>query len=193
MSGEKQHTSMMKKLIAMIAAAATLGCAQAQAEPTAPTGSAPKTLVAYFTATGTTADAAKKLAEAVGGTLHTITPKTPYSKEDLDWRNHRSRCYVEMHDPASRPEISSTVKNIKDYDIVYIGFPIWWDTYPCIIATFIEAHQLQGKTLVPFATSGGSGISTSVSNLKKNYPSLTWKRGLLLNGADVQEIRSLTK
>ena len=184
---------MMKKLIAMIAGAATLGCAQAQAESTVPTDSGPKALVVYFSATGTTADAAKKLAEAVGGTLHAIIPKTPYSEEDLDWRNHKSRCYVEMHDPASRPEISSTVKNIKDYDIVYIGYPIWWDTYPSIIATFIEAHQLQGKTLVPFATSGGSSIGTSVSNLKKNYPKLTWKKGLLLNDADVQKIRDLIK
>ena len=98
-----------------------------------------------------------------------------------------------MHDPASRPEISSTVTGIEDYDTVYIGFPIWWDTYPSIIATFIEAHQLQGKTLVPFATSGGSGISTSVSNLKKNYPKLTWKKGLLLNGADAQRIHDLIK
>ena len=192
MTSEKQHTFMMKKLLAMIAGAATLGCAQAQSEPAAPANSG-KVLVVYFSATGTTADAAKKLAQVTNGTLHAITPKLPYSSADLDWRDHKSRCYVEMHDPASRPEISSTVTGIEDYDTVYIGFPIWWDTYPSIIATFIEAHQLQGKTLVPFATSGGSGISTSVSNLKKNYPELTWKKGLLLNGADVQRIHDLIK
>ena len=183
---------MVKKLLAMIAGAAALSCGQTQAEPpTAANGG--KTLVVYFSATGTTADAAKMLAEATDGTLYAITPKEPYTAADLDWRDHQSRCYVEMHDPSSRPAISGTVENIDEYTTVYIGFPIWWDTYPSIIATFIEAHQLQGKELIPFATSGGSGISTSVVNLKKNYPTLTWKRGLLLNGMSVQQIRGLLK
>ena len=181
---------MMKKILAIIAGAAALGCGETQAESATPPPSG-KALVVYFSATGTTERAAKKLAEATGGALHAITPKVPYSAADLDWRDHQSRCYVEMHDPASRPEISGTVADLAAYDIVYIGFPIWWDTYPSIIATFIEAHQLQGKTLIPFATSGGSGISTSVANLKKNYPALTWKRGLLLNGVGVQQIRSM--
>ena len=192
----------------MIAGTAALCCGQTQAEPpTAANGG--KTLVVYFSATGTTADAAKMLAEATDGTLYAITPKAgrsvssrqrmsataaaPYTAADLDWRDHQSRCYVEMHDPSSRPAMSGTVENIDEYATVYIGFPIWWDTYPSIIATFIEAHQLQGKELIPFATSGGSGISTSVSNLKKNYPTLTWKRGLLLNGMSVQQIRGLLK
>lgn len=183
---------MMKKIIAMIAGAAAVGCGQTQAEPeTTPHND--KVLVAYFSATGTTADAAKKLAEATGGTLHAITPKAPYSAADLDWRDHQSRCYVEMHDPASRPAIIGKVENMEKYDTVFIGFPIWWDTYPSIIATFIEAHQLQDKKLIPFATSGGSGISTSVANLKKNYPSLKWERGLLLNGTPVQRIRDMLK
>ena len=182
----------MKKLLAMVAGAAALSCGQIQAESAEPVDSG-KVLVTYFSATGTTENAAKKLAEATGGTLHAITPKVPYSAADLDWRDHQSRCYVEMHNPASRPEISSVIPDIAAYDTIYIGFPIWWDTYPSIIATFIEAHQLQGKTLIPFATSGGSGIDASVTNLKKNYPTLTWKRGLLLNGVDVQQIRGMLK
>lgn len=182
----------MKKILAMIAGVAALSCGQTQAEPSEPANGG-KVLVAYFSATGTTENAAKKLAEATGGTLHAITPKVPYSAADLDWRDHKSRCYAEMHDPASRPEISGTVANMTTYDTIYIGFPIWWDTYPSLIATFIEAHQLQGKTLIPFATSGGSGIGASVANLKKNYPTLTWKRGLLLNGVDVQQIRGMLK
>lgn len=170
---------------------ACVGFAQAQEAPAAPAGK--KVLVAYFSATGTTANAAKELAVATGGSLYAITPAQPYSAADLNWRDRKSRSSVEMNDPSARPALSGTVPNMADYDTVYIGFPIWWDSYPSIIATFIEAHDLKGKTLVPFATSGGSSISNSEAMLKKNYPALSWKPGMLLNGMRASAIRAILK
>lgn len=157
------------------------GTVQAQGT-SSPEAAGKKVLVAYFSATGTTAAAAKELAAAKGGTLYAITPAQPYSEADLDWRDKKSRCYVEMHNSASRPALKGGVTNMAEYDTVFIGFPIWWNTYPSIIATFIEAHDLKGKKLIPFATSGGSGISNSEAMLKRAYPTLEWKPGMLLNG-----------
>lgn len=163
-----------------------LGLGQEKAPESVPSG---KVLVAYFSATGTTESVARKIASVTGGSLYTITPKQPYSAADLDWQDHRSRCYVEMHDPAARPEISASLPDMSEYTTVYIGFPIWWDTYPSIVATFIEAAALKGKLLIPFATSGGSSITTSVANLKKAYPQLNWGKGYLLNGVTEAELR----
>lgn len=149
-----------------------------------------KILVAYFSATGTTARAAEKLGAAVGGDLYPIAPAQPYTSADLDWNNKRSRSSVEMNDPKMRPAIKSKKENIGTYDVVFIGYPIWWDLVPRIINTFIEGHSLKGKTVVPFATSGGSSIGNSATVLKKTYPDLNWKEGRLLNRTDEKAIRA---
>lgn len=142
-----------------------------------------KVLVAYFSATGTTASVAEKLAKVTVGTLYAITPETAYTSADLNWNNKKSRSSVEMNDPKSRPALKGKVENMADYEVVYIGYPIWWGVAPHIINTFIESHNLKGKTLIPFATSGGSGIAESVAALKKTYSDLNWKEGKLLNRA----------
>ena len=126
-----------------------------------------KVLVAYFSATGTTARAAQKVAAATGGELYAIAPSQPYTDADLDWNDKQSRSSVEMNDPKSRPTIKGKKENIADYDVVFIGYPIWWNLAPRIINTFIESHDLKGKTVIPFATSGGSTLAGSKTALKK--------------------------
>ena len=125
-----------------------------------------KTLVAYFSATDTTARAAERLAKAIGADLHEIRPKVPYTKKDLDWTDPRSRSTLEMKDKSSRPEIEGRVENMAQYDTVYVGFPIWWYVAPTIINTFLESYDLSGKTVIPFATSGGSGMGKTLEGLK---------------------------
>ncbi len=117
-----------------------------------------KKLVAYFSASGITAKVAERLSESIGADLHEITPKVRYTEADLDWRDKNSRSSVEMSNPASRPEIERVRDNMADYDTIYVGFPIWWYIAPTIINTFLESYDLTGKTIVPFATSGGSGM-----------------------------------
>ena len=146
-------------------------------------------LVAYFSATGTTARAAEKLAEVVGGEIYAITPARSYTSADLDWHNKQSRSSVEMNDPEARPDLKEMKENIIGYDVVFIGYPIWWNLAPRIINTFIEKHDLQGKVVIPFATSGGNDIGNSVAALRKSYPDLNWKAGRLLNGTDEKTIR----
>lgn len=140
-----------------------------------------KTLVAYFSATGTTRAAAERLAKEKNADLFEIAPKVPYTSADLDWTNKQSRSTLEMKDKTSRPAIKSTCPNIADYDTVWIGFPVWWYTAPIIINTFIEAHDLGGKTLCVFATSGGSNVDGSAADLKKAYPQYTWGESRLMN------------
>ena len=149
-----------------------------------------RVLVAYFSATGTTARAAEKLANVTGGELYAIVPAQPYTSADLDWNDKRSRSSVEMNDPKSRPAIKGRKENIADYDVIFIGYPIWWDLAPRIINTFIESHDLKGKTVIPFATSGGSTLAGSAAALKKTYPALNWREGRLLNRADEKSIRN---
>ena len=117
-----------------------------------------KKLVAYFSASGVTAKVAERLSESIGADLHEITPKVRYTDADLDWRDKTSRSSIEMTNPASRPEIERIRDNMQDYDTIYLGFPIWWYIAPTIINTFLESYDLTGKTIVPFATSGGSGM-----------------------------------
>lgn len=148
-----------------------------------------KILIAYFSATGTTARAAETLAAVTGGELYPITPAIPYTNADLDWHDPKSRSSVEMNDPLSRPAVKGIKENIADYDVVFIGYPIWWDLAPRVICTFIESHDLTGKTVIPFATSGGSTITGSITELKNSYPTLHWKNGRLLNGADEKTMR----
>ncbi len=117
-----------------------------------------KTLVAYFSASGVTAALAKNLAEGIGADLFEIEPKIPYTKADLNWMDKNSRSSVEMKDSSSRPEIANKCDNMSDYDTVFLGFPIWWYVAPTIINTFLESYNLTGKTIIPFATSGSSGM-----------------------------------
>ena len=115
-------------------------------------------LVAYFSASGVTAKVAEKLSEAIGADLYAIEPEVPYTKADLDWMDKKSRSTIEMNDPASRPAIAGSRDNMDDYDTVFVGFPIWWYVAPTIINTFLESYDLTGKTIIPFATSGGSDV-----------------------------------
>ena len=140
-----------------------------------------RTLVAYFSATGTTKRAAQQLAKEKDADLFEIAPDVPYTAADLDWRDKSSRSTLEMKDKSSRPAIKGTCANMADYDTVWIGFPVWWYTAPTIINTFIEAHDLSGKTICVFATSGGSGVSGSANDLKKAYPQYKWGESRLLN------------
>lgn len=124
-----------------------------------------KKLVAYFSASGVTAKVAEKLAEAVGADIYEIEPAFPYKKEDLDWTNTQSRSSIEMSDPTSRPAIAGKRENMDNYDTVFVGFPIWWYVAPTIINAFLESYDLTGKTIIPFATSGGSGMGKTNSKL----------------------------
>jgi len=140
-----------------------------------------KTLIVYFSATGNTTAAAQKLAKEFNADLYEITPEQPYTDADLDWRDKQSRSTIEMQDKSSRPAIKGRCENIADYDVVWIGFPVWWYTAPTIINTFIEAHDLSGKTLNVFATSGGSDVKGSAKDLKKAYPQYNWGESRLMN------------
>ena len=138
--------------------------------------------VAYFSASGTTKKVAERLAKVAGADLFEIRPAIPYTSADLNWMDKKSRSSVEMNDPDSRPEIAETMPNMADYDTVFIGFPIWWYVAPHIIHTFLESYDFDRKTLVPFATSGGSGMGRTVDELRKLCPNADWKAGKLVNG-----------
>lgn len=194
---------MKKILTILIGAACAVGCSGNSAKTTESADSTAtaqetgeRTLVAYFSATGTTANAARLLSEQIpGSTLFEILPETPYSDADLDWHDKQSRSSVEMADSTSRPAIAAepVMPDMAEFDTVYVGFPIWWYTCPTIINTFIESVDLRGKTVIPFATSGGSTIEGTVANLRRDYPELTIEEGLLLNGATPQSVASALK
>ena len=149
-----------------------------------------KILVAYFSATGTTKHVAEELAQVMDATLFEITPETPYTSADLDWRDENSRSSVEMQDATSRPAIKDKVKDIEKYDVVFIGYPIWWYMAPTIINTFIDENNLSGKRIISFATSGGSPIEPCIEALQKQYPNLDWDGGKLLNHVTKEEMES---
>ena len=142
-----------------------------------------KTLVAYFSASGVTARVAKEVADAAGADLYEIRPAQLYSPGDLDWMDKKSRSTLEMNDPACRPAIDGQVKGMEQYDTILIGFPIWWYVEPRIVDTFLDSYDFSGKTLIPFATSGGSGISKAQKSLQEHCPAANWKQGQLLNGS----------
>ena len=142
-----------------------------------------KTLVAYFSATGTTEAVARDLAEVAGATLYEIKPEVKYTDADLDWRDKQSRSTQEMQDKGSRPAIVKDLEDAESYDVIYIGFPIWWYTAPTIINTFIETYGFAGKTVIFFATSGGSDVSGADKQFHAQYPDIKWGEGKLLNGA----------
>ncbi len=142
-----------------------------------------KILVAYFSASGETRKLAHTLAEVTGAELYEIEPETPYTSEDLNWNDKNSRSSVEMNDPSCRPAIKGRISGMDKYDTVFVGFPIWWYEAPRIIATFLESCDLSGKTVIPFATSGSSGMGKTDSILQKICPSANWKEGKRLSAS----------
>ena len=152
-----------------------------------------KTLVAYFSASGVTKGVAKKLAKTASADLYEITPEQRYTDADLDWRNKNSRSSLEMKDKNSRPAIKKDLKNLNEYSVIYIGFPIWWYTAPTIINTFLEAYDFSNKTIVLFATSGGSNITKSIEDLQAKYPNLNIKGGKLLNSPSDKQLEDFVK
>lgn len=145
-------------------------------------------LVTYFSASGVTAKIAEQLSEAIGADLHEIRPEVLYTQADLDWRNANSRSSVEMKDKSFRSAIANDKINISDYNTVFVGFPIWWYIAPTIINTFLEAHDFSGKTVVIFATSGGSGFGNTADELKASLPdSAKLIEGKILNGSYTNE------
>lgn len=153
-----------------------------------------KVLVTYFSASGVTAGAAEALARAAGADLYEIRPAQAYTKEDLDWNNKQSRSSLEMTDETSRPDMADNDSHAGDYDVVFIGFPIWWGVAPRVVNTFIESNDLTGKKIVIFATSGGSGIDYAINDMKKRYPQLAIAGGRLLSRKDTDaEMRNWVK
>ena len=140
-----------------------------------------KELVAYFSASGTTARVARDLAEAIGADLFEIAPETPYTAADLDWNNGQSRSSIEMNDEACRPAIAGEVADMAAYGTVYVGFPVWWYVEPRIIDAFLEAYDFSGKVIVPFATSGGSGLGRAPQRMQELVPGAQVRQGGLLN------------
>ena len=155
----------MKKLLCMLSVLIPFMATPAKAEETNN-----KILVAYFSATGTTAGVAEKLAHAINADLFEIKPEQPYTSEDLNWQNDQSRSSVEMGDRNSRPQIASKIDDISQYNIVFVGSPIWWGREPSIMDTFIESYDFTGKTVIPFVTSGSSGIGDYGANLQALAP-----------------------
>ena len=187
----------MKKITIIMAALLTMSlsaCSQGnKSKESKEMSNESKILVAYFSASGVTKGVAEQLAEVTGGTLHEIKPVQPYTDADLDWRDKQSRSSVEMQDKKSRPAITDKLTNMQDYDVIYVGFPIWWYTCPTIINTFMEAYDFKGKTVIPFATSGGSTIDKACEDLKAAYPDVNWKEGKLLNGASKKDLEDWVK
>ena len=146
-----------------------------------------KILVAYFSASGVTARAAREIADAVGADLCEICPAQPYTAADLDWRDKKSRSTLEMTDEASRPAIVPPGADMGRYDTVFVGFPIWWGVEPRVVDTFLDSFDWSGKRVIAFATSGGSGMDYAQRHLRSVYPGLDWGSGRLVNGADTAD------
>ncbi|OUN88641.1 flavodoxin [[Collinsella] massiliensis] len=145
------------------------------------------TLVAYFSASGVTKRVAASIARAIGADLFEIEPAEPYTAADLNWNDRNSRSSLEDRDASMRPAVARAVEDMDAYDTVLVGFPIWWGHEPAVIDTFFEQYDFSGKTVVPFATSGGSGISGAERSLSSKYPSIAWRRGALLSGSDAAD------
>ena len=148
-----------------------------------------KKLVAYFSASGVTKRYAERLAQAAGADLFEIKPTVPYTDADLNWQNSNSRSSVEMRNPDSRPEIAEKLSDMDKYDTVFVGFPIWWYVAPTIIDTFLESYDFSGKTVVPFATSGGSGMGRTADVLRQVCPAADIKDGKVLNNMTDEKIK----
>src|SRR5699024_12376964 len=133
-----------------------------------------KVLVAYFSASGTTARTAKEMAEAIGADLYEIRPEQPYTSADLNWMDKKSRSTLEMNDPSCRPGIAEPVQDMEQYDTVFVGFPIWWYVEPRIVDTFLESYDFSGKTMIRFATSGWSDNRKAEKSMKEHCQVATW-------------------
>ena len=162
--------------------------AQAQAK-----AKAKKTLVVYFSATGTTKKAAKKVKKATGGKLRRIKAADPYTEADLDYNQDNCRANKEQQNDNARPEITGSIKNMSKYETIYIGYPIWWGKEPKIIRTFLESYDLKGKKIIPFCTSGGSGISGSMSEIRESAKGATVVKGKDLTDASLKSVKKWTK
>lgn len=153
-----------------------------------------KILVAYFSASGVTKNAAEKLAKAANANLFEIEPVRPYTDADLDWTDKKSRSIIEMNDLSSRPEIAEKCENMGSYDVVFVGFPIWWYVEPRIIDTFLDSYDFSGKTVIPFATSGGSGLGKTAENFKKLLgENVIVKDGKMLTRASKNDVSGWVK
>ena len=152
-----------------------------------------KVLVVYFSATGTTKGAAKKVKKATGGTLYQIKAAKPYTSADLSYDNDDCRANTEQRDGSVRPKIKGKVKNIKKYDVIFIGYPIWWEKEPMIIRTFLESYNLKGKKIVPFCTSGGSGISGSMKGIKASAKGAKVVKGKDLTDSSAKSVAKWAK
>lgn len=146
-----------------------------------------KKLVAFFSAGGVTARAAKILAEAAEADLYEIKPQVPYTAADLDWTDKRSRSSVEMNDRTFRPPLADHDAPVENCGVIFLGFPIWWYTAPTIINTFLESYDLAGKTIILFATSGGSGLGRTAEDLRPSAVGAVVRDGKLLNGKQTPE------
>lgn len=158
-----------------------------QPETEIPETQGSKVLVAYFSATGTTKGVAEHIANGLQADIYEIIPEEPYTDADLDYGDNNSRSTIEMNDASSRPAISGSVENMEQYDVVFIGYPIWWGEAPRIVSTFVESYDFAGKTIVPFCTSGGSGVGSSATNLEQLTSGATWMEGRRLGGSDSQD------
>lgn len=156
-------------------------------ETTEPKAQGTNVLVAYFSATNTTEGVAEHIANGLNADIYEIIPEDPYTDADLNYNDNNSRSTIEMNDPTARPAISGSVDNMEQYDIVFIGYPIWWGEAPRIVSTFMESYDFTGKTIVPFCTSGGSGMGSSASNLEQLTSGAEWLSGRRLNGSDSQD------
>lgn len=172
-------------LLAVLTVFAASACSQNRTKQTM---EKKKVLVVYFSATGTTRQVAKQIAKTADADICEIASANPYSSADLDWTNKQSRSSVEMNNPKARPEIKAVTVDVSEYDYIFLGYPIWWDLAPRAVNSFIEAADLSGKTVIPFATSGSSTIANSVAELKKSYPEIKWQTGRLLNRVSEKEI-----
>ena len=152
-----------------------------------------KKLVAYFSTSGTTANVAKEVAQYTGADLFEIMPETPYTHADLDWTDKNSRTTIEMQDHSFRPKIAKKLANMADYDVVFIGFPIWWYVAPTIINTFLESYDFTGKTIIPFFTSGGSGAGQTDEELHASAPKATWRPAKRLYSGNSDRIKEWIK
>lgn len=153
----------------------------------------PKILIVYFSGTGTTKSAAEKIKKATGGKLYSIKAKNPYTAKDLDYNNEECRANIEQQDETIRPEIKGKIKNIRSYDVIFLGYPIWWGKEPMVIRTFLETYNLKGKTVVPFCTSGGSGISGSIEDIKESAKGAKVVKGKDLTDLSYKSVKKWAK
>lgn len=148
-----------------------------------------KVLVAYFSATGKTKKVAEDIARISGGDLHEIIPEEPYTAADLDWTDESSRSYVEMHTPGFKTPTCDSIVDVPAYDVIFIGYPIWWNKAPTAVNSFIDKQEIGKRYVIPFATSGGSPVAPSVDSLRNDYPGIYWNDGILLNTASEAGLR----